>query len=405
MTLVDDYMAVGGAQHGRLSARLVRLPHDVLAELCATLCCERRESCAAADALLAVHDPLPAWVTSEVLLSPDLAPNLMAPLDLEHGTAACVCKAWRVAWIATDEGRRGLRAPMKLFPPDFELMNDPRIIASQDGERLCIAADNCRRLVDRRMATLHDLHPFGMTPPGSVRAVSDDSMYAVLPRDDGYGTRLCRIEFDGTTSSVVASFAPPQGANLSGVTLAPNNLALAASSNHRIVALDARTLEERFRFQMPPETELGTRIGDLTVVADEVFCCDFKNRSLHVFSLAGEYLRAIRGPWREPRSVTQHKGRLFVCEYAGSGEEPWGWEYGLDGGVLLDEANWSAEKKAAGKRIFVVTPQGETLQVFDQFPTPIQEVDSMTVMGNRLVVCCENQGEDETGTAYELKGM
>jgi hypothetical protein len=176
---------------------------------------------------------------------------------------------------------------------------------------------------------------------------------------------------------------------------------------NRIIALDARTLEERFRFQVPPEVHhdaLGLHLRDLTVMADEVFCCDDQTRCLHVFSLAGEYLRAIRGPWREPRFVTHCKGRLYVSEFTGWEEGSWANEYGPDGEVLYDEADWSAEKKAAGRRISVVTPQGETLQVFDQFPTLIEEVRSMTVVGNRLIVCCLNLGEGEMATVYELMG-
>jgi hypothetical protein len=94
-----------------------------------------------------------------------------------------------------------------------------------------------------------------------------------------------------------------------------------------------------------------------------------------------------------------------VSEYRGEDEEAWGREYGPDGEELYDEEDWSAEKQAAGRHIFVVTPQGETLQVFDQFPTPIPEVGSMAVVGNRLVVCCLDLGEDDTSTAYELKGL
>jgi len=301
-----------------------------------------------------------------------------------------------MAWVATDEGRRGLRAPTTLSLPDFEVMEYPRIYASPNGERLCIDGHNCRRLVDRHMDTLQDLSPFGTPQTGHVRAVSDDSVYVSCFRSIEAGYKLCRFEFDGTTSSLVASYVPAQHTIFGGFTLAPNNLALVSCSN-RIVALDARTLEERYRFQLPPEVRVS-------VVADEVFCCDDQTRCLHVYSLAGEYLRAIRGPWREPHLVTHYKGRLYVSEYRGGDEEEWGREYGPDGEELYDEEDWSAEKQAAGLRIFVVTPQGETLQVFDQFPTPIEEVASMTVVGNRLIVCCLNLGEDDTSTVYELMG-
>jgi len=231
--------------------------------------------------------------------------------------------------------------------------------------------------------------------------MSDDSLYFITAASE-----LRRFEFDGTTSSLVATYQLSltlhDHADLNTINLAPN-LVLVTTYSNRIIALDARTLEERYHFHLPPEVSW---VADLTVMANEVFSCDpvSQGRScLHVFSLTGEYLRAIRGPWREPRIVTHYKGRLFVTEYAGEDEGDWALETGPDG-EELEEEDWSAEKKAAGKRIFVITPQGETLQVFDQFPTPIHEVRSMAVAGNRLVVCCDNLDEDRSSTAYELKG-
>jgi hypothetical protein len=396
------------ARHGRLSARLSRLPHEVLADFCATLCCERRDACTAADALLAEHDPLPAWATAEVVLSPDLAPNLMAPLDLVHGAAACVCKTWLVAWDATSEGRRGLCAPTPMHLPNFELVRRPQVIASPNGERLCIAGSNCLRLFDRRVETLQDLHPFDTPRRGIGCAMSDDSLYAILDEDDTAGSRLVRYEFDGT-GSPVAAFESPGLLLTSCMAFAPNNLALIfcvpdETETQTFLGFDARTLEERFRFEVP--IHLRERdIGDMTVVADEVFCADPEARCLHVFSLSGEHLRDVRGPFREPCFVEHYNGRLFVCEYPGRDEEEWAEERGPNGEVLREE-DWSAEKKAAGRRIFVLTPQGETLQVFDQFPTTMRNINSMTVAGNRLVVVGRNRDSTALfhGTVYELKG-
>jgi hypothetical protein len=40
-----------------------------------------------------------------------------------------------------------------------------------------------------------------------------------------------------------------------------------------------------------------------------------------------------------------------------------------------------------GRRIFVViTPQGQKLQVFRRFPTPIYDINCMAVVGNKLRV-------------------
>ena len=46
---------------------------------------------------------------AEVLLSADLLPAILAPLELKERAAMAVCKAWRAAWLATSATRRGLR--------------------------------------------------------------------------------------------------------------------------------------------------------------------------------------------------------------------------------------------------------------------------------------------------------
>ena len=79
----------------------------------AKLCCEDADVRRAADALLAVHAPVPEWAVSAVLTSDDLVPGLIKPLALADGAAAAVCTAWRRGWEATEDERRGLRqAPL-----------------------------------------------------------------------------------------------------------------------------------------------------------------------------------------------------------------------------------------------------------------------------------------------------
>ena len=58
---------------------------------------------------------------------------------------------------------------------------------------------------------------------------------------------------------------------------------------------------------------------------------------------------------------------------------------------------------AAGKRIFVLTPQGETLQVFDRFPQPVRKLQSMAAVGNKLLVTCDL--EDHSRAFYEVMGV
>ena len=89
----------------RLSLRLRQLPHDVLAELAAQLCCESPALQATAEECMAVHKPLPHDLVERVLLSPDLVPSILGPLEAEDGAAAAVCKQWLAGWQATHKLR------------------------------------------------------------------------------------------------------------------------------------------------------------------------------------------------------------------------------------------------------------------------------------------------------------
>ena len=90
----------------RYRERLAGLDHEALLSYAAELSFAHRHE---ADALLAKYSPLSALARDEVLLSADLLPNLFATLQLEDGAAASVCQAWKAAWVATNDGRRGRR--------------------------------------------------------------------------------------------------------------------------------------------------------------------------------------------------------------------------------------------------------------------------------------------------------
>ena len=92
-----------------LAVRLRRLPHNMLAELAAQLCCENDAARRATDECIAGHDPLPQWAVDEVLLSSDLLRHVMVSLDTWDGAFAVVCSAWSQVWASTSDLRRGLR--------------------------------------------------------------------------------------------------------------------------------------------------------------------------------------------------------------------------------------------------------------------------------------------------------
>ena len=64
----------------RLSLRLAKLPHAVLADLAARLCSESPALQAAAEECMATHEPLPHEMVERVLLSPDLSGVIISQL-------------------------------------------------------------------------------------------------------------------------------------------------------------------------------------------------------------------------------------------------------------------------------------------------------------------------------------
>jgi len=107
------------APFSRVAARLADLSHAQLLEIAAAGCEASAEVMNRADAILAAHKPLAQWAVEGVLLSSDLVPHLLAPLQLEDGAAAAVCSRWAEGWKATSEGRRRLRKVALDFPQDL----------------------------------------------------------------------------------------------------------------------------------------------------------------------------------------------------------------------------------------------------------------------------------------------
>ena len=140
-----------------------------------------------------------------------------------------------------------------------------------------------------------------------------------------------------------------------------------------IVCLNSTTLAVRFRF--------GRGGDNLAICGDELFVT--ARGKLEVFSFSGEHRREITGGFWSPSGVMHFDGRLFLWE---SGDE--------------DEAPEEDYAKL-GKRIFVLTPQGATLQVYD-FPeglaqllpryAPIYEV---AVVARKLILSFDNRGNEE----------
>jgi hypothetical protein len=351
----------------RLSLRLGQLPHAVLAELAARLCSDSPALQAAAEECMAAHTPLPHELVERVLLSPDLVPRLLGPLEAEDGAAAAVCSQWLVGWKATNEPRRWLRQVPLYFPREID--TDGMLMAGTPDGRLVVLARGEVHILDRSMRVLQTV----AGEYDGLIAASDDSIFhassfpPAVRRSSHYGT----VDAEYQLEDYVFQFA----------VLAPGGLLFCVMFdvdgegflyNDEIIALDAQTMQLRQRFGLG----LLSDARHLAVGGDELYVCDFGNHRLQVFSLTGEHRRSITGEWRSPQQLCFAKDRLYLVEFDPGGEDH-----------EEDEDGESSEPAfpLQGRRILVLSLQGDILQVVTHPTEPTATFTSICCFDRKLL--------------------
>ena len=198
---------------GRLSLRLGQLTHDVLAELAARLCAYSPALQATAEECMAAHQPLSHQLVERVLLSPDLVPHILGPLDAEDGAAAAVCSQWLAGWKETNEPRRRLKEVPLDLPEELHTASDPlcslRVAVTLDG-RLIASAYTERKvhILDRNMRVLQSMNRHQALDSGAFKnvvAADDRSVYLIAgsynSADDASALMLHRASLDGTSAA------------------------------------------------------------------------------------------------------------------------------------------------------------------------------------------------------------
>ena len=327
----------------RIAARLADLSHAQLVEIAAAGCEASAEVKNRADAILAAHKPLAQWAVEGVLLSSDLVPHLLAPLQLEDGAAAAVCSRWAEGWKATSEGRRRLRRVALDFPPDLLGAEWLRMaVVPGDDEQLLVRSGTTVRILGRGMGTVSS---FELSSIYGCIAASEEFVYATEVDFD-----MRCFTHDGTE---VAMYEDPDK-SITDPVLAPGGLLFCVlydvddRRQDEIIALDAQTLQPRHRFGL---LLLKYTCG-MVVVGEELFVCDTGNDRLQVFSLAGEHRRSITGEWKRPLTLCFVKDRLYLVEKADHDEDT---SEDEEGGLF---------NPLQGRRIFVLSLQGDILQVY-----------------------------------------
>ena len=339
----------------RLQYRLQSVPHEELlsfaGEAAATNLALRNK----ADSRIAQSAPTPERARTEVLLSADLAPFILGKLRLEDWAAAKVCKSWQGAWKLTRNQRPWLAHSSAIDLPGQAQIHS---VASQpNGERLYIAAkgtdDVCRLLVlGPEYQVLQSVRTYACRS-GIELLATPLGLYDWSCDEDNI--RRTQLDVDGTLEEEGSLIVEKSLTSCDLVeeivelTSAPDGTLFASVQGvtHGVVALDPRTLGERFRFG----GGYFRTIAGLCVVDKEVYVCDLvrlhgcstfgspcRFGRIQVFSLSGDYLRPMRvDGMQDPRRLRFINGLLY----------------------LLDA------RPEGGSRIFVLTPDGVTLQTYD----------------------------------------
>ena len=332
----------------RIALRLADLSHAQLLEIAAAGCEASAEVRNRADAILAVHKPLAQWAGEGVLLSSDLVPHLLAPLQLADGAAAAVCSQWADGWKATSEGRRRLTRVAFDFPQNLlgtlvaECSADSlgmAVIPGGDEQQLLVRSGSTVRILARGRSSGTS---FELRDGRADIAASQQFLYVTVL----YENRLYCLTHDGTE---VASYED-QRKFISCPVLGPDGLLFCVlfdeddETQDEIVALDAQTLQPRHRFGL----SLLSGVRGMVLVGEELFVCDKDNDRLQVFSLAGEHRCSITGEWKKPTGLCLVGDRLYLTEEDDEDED--------EEGDLVNPHQ--------GRRIVALSLQGETLQVY-----------------------------------------
>ena len=349
------------APASRIALRLFDLSHAQLLEIAAAGCEASTEVRNRADAILAAHKPLAQRAVEGVLLSSDLLPHLLAQLQLQDGAAAAaVCSQWANGWKAISEGRRHLRQMAFDFPQDLLGKSLLSMAVIPGGDELVVRSDYTVRILARDMSSGTSFE----LPDGSGDfAASEQFLYMAT------GDRLRCLTHAGAE---VASYED-QEKRISGPVLGPDGLLFCVLSDEldyesdEIIALDAQTMQPRHRFGL---SLLSNAFG-MAVVGEELFVCEKDNDRLQVFSLAGEHRRSIMGEWVRPVALCLVDDRLYLVEDQDYNED--------EEGELINPL--------CGRRIFTLSLQGDTLQVYTN-PDKGQFFGALCYFDGKLLATC-----------------
>ena len=346
---------------------------------------------------LAAASEANAAARNAVFATPDLLQIILAQLDIWEHAAAAAHSSWKQAWVATLPVRRGLRATQAAsVQPAFT-----SIAVSPDDTMVCIHYELTNHVLfldsemrkDRILQVGNDM---------SIRsiAISSHSLWLAGFLEPRIPTVRRVRPSDGTLLAEIRDES--RRGQLSDLVIGPDAL-FAIGYNHSddysnipydVVAFDPLTLETRFRISIETASLMS-----ITVVNDSLYCSYDGLRGLSAFSAhTGEPQGVIQGSDWDSASIEKmcfDGDRLYLVE--------------SDTDDLPSDPNWST-----GRRIFVLTPEGRTLQVYSQKSwlhgevgsdgriSHKRRVDTITPWGKKLLVGVSHLKYFLLDQSYEL---
>ena len=213
------------------------------------------------------------------------------------------------------------------------------------GDELVVKYDDMVCFLGRDMSNRGDIYQLPTASPGYI-AANEEFIYTNV--DDF--TIHCFTQYGAEVlGAEVAEYESPDKC-IDCHTLAPGGLLFCVlfdtdDTQDEIIALDAQTLQPRHRFGLSL-----LNIRGMVVVGEELFVGDTGNDRLQqVFFTAGEHRRrSITGEWKRPSTLCFVKDRSISSRRLDDDED--------DEGNLINPLQ--------GARIFVLSLQGDTLQVY-----------------------------------------
>ena len=318
-------------------SRLAKLSYTQLLDIAADACESSPELKNKADALIAEISPLPSWCV-DILLSPDLLPQLFSSLGLSEHAAAGVCTTWshaysrqlrRCRYVNPRSGQQLADVPitptglcmlpggvLAIASVENRGQASVKFVAARNGsDPQALAACRASSLAARRFVWLEGL------------ALSSDGLLVCSSDNGDRSAALYKFAKDGSMdelATVPALTNYERGFKQIAVhqqTQRTYGLAQAGDDEGRnaLVLLDANVQVIATIEAVEATDDYHEPIIDIAVHGEQVIILTSsshpKGSGLRLLDLDGRFLRTIAAAeFRNPQAIAASHGRAFVID-------------------------------------------------------------------------------------------